>query len=124
VPEFFLRIKGRPRPFRYVTIRRGGRLCSVITSSVRGWMKEVRDSARALNQYPLISGALKVKIRLAVKGKRGDLDNYAKPILDALEGIAFTNDSQVVKMEMEFVAPEDVEFAEVHIQSAAASEAR
>ncbi len=29
---------------------------------------------------------------------RGDLDNYAKAILDALEGIAFDNDRQLVEL--------------------------
>lgn len=33
---------------------------------------------------------------------RGDLDNYAKTVLDALEGIAYINDRQVVDLDASF----------------------
>lgn len=34
------------------------------------------------------------------ESKRGDLDNRLKPLLDALQGAAYQNDSQVARIEM------------------------
>ena len=31
---------------------------------------------------------------------RGDLDNYAKAILDALNGVAYTDDKQIISLEL------------------------
>lgn len=38
------------------------------------------------------------------KGLRGDLDNYAKGILDAAQGIAYADDRQVVAVSVAFAA--------------------
>lgn len=39
------------------------------------------------------------RIDLDMKSKlRGDLDNYVKTVLDALNGVAWPDDSQVVKI--------------------------
>lgn len=39
------------------------------------------------------------RIDLDMKSKlRGDLDNYVKTVLDALNGVAWDDDSQVVKI--------------------------
>jgi Holliday junction resolvase RusA-like endonuclease len=32
---------------------------------------------------------------------RGDIDNYAKSVLDALNGVAFKDDKQVIILELE-----------------------
>ena len=31
---------------------------------------------------------------------RGDIDNYAKSILDGLNGVAYTDDKQIVSLEL------------------------
>lgn len=43
---------------------------------------------------------LAVSIRWFRRARRGDLDNRAKVVLDALQGIAYANDSQIVELHM------------------------
>lgn len=43
---------------------------------------------------------LSVSIRWYRGRKAGDLDNRAKVVLDALQGVAYTNDSQIVELHM------------------------
>jgi Holliday junction resolvase RusA-like endonuclease len=43
---------------------------------------------------------LSVSIRWYRGRKSGDLDNRAKVVLDALQGVAYVNDSQIVELHM------------------------
>jgi len=116
--RFHLRIEGRPRPHHTRIVRKGPSSYQIVSGHVQRWMREIREAAKKVAPDKLLSGALEVRIRLSVKGRRGDLDNYAKPILDALEGIVFANDSQVTRLLVELSSQEEGEFAEVVVQSA------
>ena len=56
-----------------------------------GWI------ARTAIDEPL-QGDLSVTLRIYRKAKRGDLDNYSKVGLDALNGIAYLDDSQITEL--------------------------
>ncbi len=45
---------------------------------------------------PAAVGPVSVNVRVYRPARRGDLDNCLKVLLDALKGIAFVDDSQVV----------------------------
>jgi len=85
-----------------------GRLISKVNNYRRGKRsfyipKNVQESINAfktsLPPASPFSSAVKVTIRLFYKdSRRRDIDNPVKTILDALEGIAYNNDSQVVKL--------------------------
>ena len=45
--------------------------------------------------YPRHDGDVVVTVKVYRKRHAGDLDNYLKVLLDALQGVAFTNDRQV-----------------------------
>ncbi len=46
----------------------------------------------------ILTGDLFVKITVWFPNRRGDLDNRIKPVLDVLQGVAYTNDSQIVHL--------------------------
>jgi crossover junction endodeoxyribonuclease RusA len=78
--------------------------------------KDARDFATAVaivasNQMRLqgqrpMPGNLKVEITLHRPRKSGDVDNRIKPILDALNGVAYVDDSQIVSVSCCFADPE------------------
>jgi len=49
----------------------------------------------------LFNGSFGIEIKMFGK-QRGDIDNYAKGILDSLQGIAYTNDRDCKRCEIEF----------------------
>lgn len=50
-------------------------------------------------RVPRVSGQVEVAIELYIQGGRiGDCDNYAKSILDGLNGVAWDDDRQVVAL--------------------------
>ena len=59
-------------------------------------------SIRALwpRDVPPAIGPVAVTLDVVRPSKRGDLDNSAKVILDALQGLAYLNDSQIVELHM------------------------
>lgn len=70
-------------------------------SKASAWKDLVGWQARAQWKGPAASGRVKVRLDLFFKTKqRRDLDNCAKPILDALEGIVFENDDQIDELHM------------------------
>ena len=80
-------VRGKPTP-------------SIILSSRAKECKKLL-TMMALRQKPKkpLTGKLSVKIDFCYKGKkRGDADSGFKLLFDALEGIIFTNDSQIVEI--------------------------
>lgn len=70
----------------------------------REYRCRVAEAAReALNGREPITGELTCKLEFYRKYKRsariaGDIDNHVKAVLDALNGIAFADDAQVVSL--------------------------
>lgn len=78
----------------------GGR--AYISSKDRNYRQTLAIAARAAMQgLPPLTGALSCVIRLyrrlmATARNFGDVDNHAKGILDALSGVCFVDDCQIV----------------------------
>lgn len=92
-------VDGTPVPkqsFRYV---RGG---GYIPLRVKNWQSLVSIAAReAMNGSDLISGPVSVSIVFCLKTERRcDLDNLSKGTLDAMRGIVYRDDSQVVALHL------------------------
>lgn len=68
--------------------------------------REGRDYHRTAGMQALAQrvrvqdGPLCVSIRVFRPARRGDLDNTAKAILDALKGVAWNDDSQIVELHL------------------------
>lgn len=70
----------------------------VKSEAARQYALDVAVLARAARVRPL-EGDVKVIMAVYRQRKAGDLDNKIKIVLDSLQGLAFENDSQVVKIE-------------------------
>jgi hypothetical protein len=65
------------------------------------WQERVRQAGKAAATGPAPSATDAFVLRVAyfhVDAAAGDLDNIVKPIQDALKGIAYADDSQVVDL--------------------------
>ena len=63
---------------------------------VREWTRRVRSAATGKwRAQPAVTGAVAVTITYLYDGAPVDVDNMAKPILDALSGLVYEDDSQV-----------------------------
>ena len=87
---------------------------------ITSYKDAVAEAARtAMAGAPPLTGAVEVQIRFSrkfsVTSRRfGDLDNLAKSVIDALNGVIWLDDAQIVKLELEKIqAP--TTFLEVHI---------
>lgn len=80
--------KGRPRAGR-------GRVYT--PGRTRDWEEYVGWLFVSQFGRPLLEGAITVDITIGGR-PRGDVDNLAKSILDALNGIAYRDDSQVLEL--------------------------
>jgi crossover junction endodeoxyribonuclease RusA len=69
----------------------------VVSASARAYKEEVGWLLKLKIKEPL-SGAVYVKVRIFRPRKIGDLDNTLKVLLDALKGIVFLDDDQVVEI--------------------------
>jgi crossover junction endodeoxyribonuclease RusA len=56
-----------------------------------GWLAKSQD-------VRLLDGDIAVSLKLYRPQKKGDIDNRIKVLLDALQGVAFENDSQIVEL--------------------------
>ena len=72
------------------------------------WMEASQRIIYPLTQNkPKLEGDLRVIIEARPKDYRiRDLDNYAKPIIDCMEGLVFINDRQVVEIIMRRIPPD------------------
>ncbi len=75
----------------YATVR--GR--RVLSAEGRRYKANVALMARAKRIQPIMTGDVRVDIVVYRKRNAGDLDNYCKSLLDALKGVAWTDDSQI-----------------------------
>ncbi len=67
----------------------------VVTDEARAYKQEL---AYRLNNCTPIVGDVCINFTVFRPAKRGDLDNYNKIMLDALQGIAYANDNQIVEI--------------------------
>lgn len=103
-------VPGQPRPYDRTAIGRGGRSGGAMTRTtppaVRAWRKHVKACAQVammgagVEPYPK-GEALHVQIGVFTKDLRqGDVDNYAKALLDACNAVVWHDDKQVSYLEV------------------------
>lgn len=78
----------------------GGRARVVISRAGREFRERVQMHMIAARAVPM-DGPVQVTMLVYRPARRGDLDNTAKAILDALQGHAYHDDSQIVMLHME-----------------------
>jgi len=123
-PVLFI-VPGRPVPKKRPRLGYRGRRVYYTPEETKAYEQHVGWVARPKFERPF-EGPVIVRLRffVAAKGRaRGDLDNYTKAVLDSVTGIAFRDDSQVVKIEAElFECPSSLERVEVEIEQRAEAE--
>lgn len=106
-------VYGNPVPkARARTVRRGGKTITYTPEKTEAWEDMIRLQILKHKPEKLIDGALRLKATFYLqKGKslpkkrkypetKPDLDNLEKCLLDAMEGIIYTNDSRIVDKDM------------------------
>ena len=89
-----------PKPPRVLDVCVHGQALSAQTATLRAleaWKAPVRFAclaARRLNE-PLSDASVALRVTFYREPALGDLDNLLKPIVDALQGIAYHNDRQI-----------------------------
>lgn len=63
-----------------------------------GFQAAAAKARGGVSPYLTLAGPVVVSVALYRPQRRGDLDNTLKVLLDALKGIAFVDDSQVVEI--------------------------
>jgi crossover junction endodeoxyribonuclease RusA len=72
---------------------------AVVSNEARAYKQHAALAAKAQGLRPFRNGDVIVSIRIFRPTKRGDLDNRIKVLLDALRGVAYRDDSQVVGLQ-------------------------
>jgi crossover junction endodeoxyribonuclease RusA len=68
-------------------------------SRVRDYTREVRELAvAAYGSRPPFAGLARIEITILYREAAGDVDNFAKPILDGLKGVVVADDGQVMDL--------------------------
>ena len=90
-------LSGQPRSKansrRMAQNKRTGKMFPIKNEKVLAWVKGIQAEALACRPPRLLEGDLSVSGTLYYPDRRSDLDPSA--LIDALEGIVFTNDRQV-----------------------------
>lgn len=122
--ELRITVPGRPVPKarpRFRADLRGGRVrIRVYTpADTRRYEEQVRTLARLAAGGRPLQGPVEVEVRVCVApGRRLDLDNAIKGVIDGLRRAAFADDRQVVRIVAERVATaEGEERVEVTVRS-------
>lgn len=66
--------------------------------SVIDWQSAIAQTARISYNGDPIQSELYVKLTFYVKVDRADLDNLTKAVLDAMQGIIYENDKQIMRL--------------------------
>ncbi|SES02964.1 RusA family crossover junction endodeoxyribonuclease [Salipaludibacillus aurantiacus] len=108
-------VPGRPVPAVRMT-RRGAHV-KPNAQRYLNYKSSVGWAAKA-QKVKLIAGAVKVDIKLYLSGgNQGDIDNYAKSLTDGLNKIAYNDDRQIRKMNIEKIECEkDEQRAEIIVE--------
>ncbi len=110
--DFF--IQGKPLPkqsFRY-----DGNGHGHTDPKVKAWQEHVNWRVReAVQGEPWLTGDVEVAMSFSLPdGRRKDLDNLSKAVLDGMNGVAFADDKQVTRLVLEKHV--DRENPGVHVQ--------
>lgn len=106
-------VPGRPVPKQRPRVDARGRV--YIPRRTREYEALVASCARAAGVRP-IEGPVRLKaVFYFAAHPPGDLDNYIKSLADGLNGIAWRDDRQVVRLEAEKVVAGGEERAEVEV---------
>ena len=108
-----LKIFTRPMPKGRPRVGKNGNVYT--PSATRAYESALAWDFRA-NFKQVLLGPLSVKITFLTKS-RGDIDNLVKAVLDAGNGIAWADDSQIVKIEAEKLKPDDEEEIKIVIRA-------
>jgi Holliday junction resolvase RusA-like endonuclease len=73
----------------------GGRM--VMSPEARLYKANVLESLQSEN-ITALDGTISVSMDVYRKRKAGDLDGYAKILLDSMQGICYANDKQIVEL--------------------------
>lgn len=80
------------RYWRFVTIRGHGRV--LLSREAR----QYKAALALLGTGALIDGPIRLSLRVYRPRKAGDLDGALKGLLDALQGVVYANDSQIIEL--------------------------
>lgn len=96
VPLISIWVPGKPR--------------SLQSGSRARYMTGIRREAAKQISKPLASGRIDIDVLFSAKAgnPRADVDNVAKPVLDALKGVVYHDDRQVRSMRVLFLPQDDV----------------
>lgn len=81
--------------WRHIIIK--GRATVLVSQEARDYKREVGKLAKRLGM-PLLTGKVQLTIQMHRGQKKGDLSNRIKVIEDALKGVAYHDDEQVVQI--------------------------
>jgi Holliday junction resolvase RusA-like endonuclease len=95
--------KGRPRAYHA-----GEHIRMYTPATTADWERSIREQARVHRPAQLLDGPLAIELtfyrlrpksaprRITLPATRPDLDNLAKAVLDALRGVIYRDDAQIV----------------------------
>ena len=95
VGAYAIRLPYPPSSNRYWRNFRGR---MVKSTDARRYDAEVKALARLAGVFDPIEGPVSVRVDIYRARAMGDLDNRAKVLLDALQGIAYVDDKQIVEI--------------------------
>jgi crossover junction endodeoxyribonuclease RusA len=90
----------------------------LLSAEARRYKEDAGKQALAAGVHP-VDGPVALTVTLYRPAKRGDLDNRIKVLLDALNGIAYRDDSQVVELHAYRLDDKDHPRVEVQVIRAA-----
>lgn len=98
--QFDIPLKHNPLPYQNYIRHTGNRRYKL--PKLKQYQEEISYYAiqtRTENKWKILDKPFKLEILFLIKGKRrGDIDNMAKGVIDALEGILFTDDKQCYQL--------------------------
>ena len=107
-------VPGRPVPKQRPRAGNNGNLYT--PKATRNYEKAVGWAAKQVFINPY-DGPIELILKIFLRARAGDLDNYIRSICDGLNGIAWRDDSQVIRIRADLVVHKMVlERAEVFVR--------